>query len=583
MGNVESGKDVGGIPVNIPLKVTDMRDLQPYIDNEQGTLRVLNTGGGLVKHLGKESKLCQYISNGDIKMKFFAGGAAGQVADISFPGMGTQKYVVKAVKELREVIVVSDDYLGLTIQAVWDAAISDEDVDYDVYLELNGGNPDRVLRRGDSIILPSFAQECLTKSATEFKNTADPTKIVSYPPGSYLCEINAYSEYVNSLLAGELIRNGISINFINTFNFATCYREKAPKSYINRLTSQGDYDASEADTLVAQYTFMEKIDGVVLQLVKDKSSRISQLDAEILFVQILHAIATYQATYKLQHNDLHLANVFYETVKPGMLWHNQRLDQADYFSYRTGDTALYLPAIKYIAKIADWGLSVKYSTPVVGDKRTLRDGYDGWMVNFYNETYDLLYMFNALFMYYPNSKFLIAVGDWLLDDVTKLSRYLDSSNLRPILSKLLEAPLKDKTAADLLQNHQVMALFMRPPVAGSTVIELGTVGKIPVAKRQSPKSKAKATASPKRARPATRSTAPAKLSCAQLTSLSVSALTERLLPLALSPETLIFFERNRMTGQTLVDFYDIDQYRSLSIPETDRIRLAEYVKRCTSV
>jgi len=582
MGNAESS--LGGIPVNTPLKVTDMRDLQPYIDDAQQTLKVLNTGGGLVKHLGKESKLCQYIYNGDIKMRFFAGGEEGQVADISFPGMGTKKYIVKAVKELREVIVVSDDYLGLTIQGVWDAAISEEDLDYDTYLELNGGNPDRLLRRGDSIILPSFAQECLTKSATEFTNTADPTKTVSYPAGSYLCEQTAYSEYVNSLLVGELIRSGISINFINTFNFATCYRGKAPKSYIERLVSKGEYDASEADTLVVQYTFMEKIDGVVLQLVAEKKSQIPQLDAEILFVQILHAMATYQATYKLQHNDLHLANVFYETVKPGMLWHNQRLDQADYFSYRTGDTALYLPAIKYIAKIADWGLSVKYSTPVVGDKRTLRDGYDGWMVNFYNETYDLLYTFNALFMFYPNSKFFIAVGDWLVGDIAKLSRYLDSSNLRPILSKLLEAPLKGKTAADLLQDHQVMALFMRPPVAGSTVIELGTVGKIPAAKRQSPKkTKAKATASPKRARPATRSTAPAKLSCAQLTSLSVSALTERLLPLALSPETLIFFERNRMTGQTLVDFYDIDQYRSLSIPETDRIRLAEYVKRCTSV
>lgn len=594
MGNAGSGLDepVSGVPVNTPLRVIDMRDLQPFIDDTQGTLRVLNTGGGLVKHLGKESKLCQYIYNGDIQMKFFAGGEAGQVADVTFPGMGTQKYVVKATKELKEIINVSDQYLGLTIQGAWDAGIKDEGYDYDIYIELNGGDPNRVLRKDDRIIVPEFAEECLITKSVNYKNTADPTKTVTYPKGSYLCTKNSYSEYVNSLLVGELVRSGQSINFINTFNFATCSKEIPPASYIDRLKKIKAYDATKEDRLVVQYTFMEKIDGDLEGLIKKKT--LTEREAEILFVQVIHAIATYQAVYKLQHNDLHMGNVFYLKVKPDTMWHDRRVSDANYFSYRVGNTLLYLPSIPYIAKVADWGLSVKYSTPIVGDKDSANEGYPQeddptgpWIANFYSDTYDLLYAFNRLFSKFPNSKFLIAVGDWLIGDVTQLDDYIRRKNDRPVLSKLLEAPLKGKTAANLLRSPEVMGEFMRPPPAGAVTIELGTIADIPPpsvpvkskAKAKSPKSKAKTA---KQTRPATRSTAPAKINCAQLTSLSVNGLAERLAPLALSPATLTLFQRNRVTGQTLVDFYDIDQYRSLNISEPDRIRLVEYVRRCTA-
>ena len=590
MGNISSldepTSDIG-VPLGRQLRVTD---LKRYVDDTSGTLQVLNTGGGLVKYLGKESSLCKYIDDGTLKMKFFAGGEAGQVADIEFPGMGTRRYVVKAAKALREILVVSEEQIGLTLQGAWEAGIKKENLDYDIYLELNGGNADRVLRQGDSIILPSFAQECLTTTTTTFPNVADSNKTVRFPLGSYICQENSYSEYVNSLLAGELIRRGISINFINTFNFATCYRSKPPKSYIKRIEEKDEnYVESKTehpdieDRLVVQYTFMEKIDGDLKNIIEKKQT--SKAEAEVLFVQILHAIAVYQANYKLQHGDLHLGNVFYSNVTENLMWHDQHVEDAKYFSYKIGDTVLYLPAIKYIAKIADWGLSVKYSKPIVGDKTTLRNGYDQrdgdgpWIPNFYNETYDLLYVFGAMFDEYPNSKFFIAIGDWLIDDITELPNYRHSSNDRPILSKLLEAPLLGKTAADLLQNEEIMGAFMKLPPRNASVLELGTLEQIPKPKRRvakSPKRKPRLTRSSKKI-------SPAEISCAQLSNLTVSTLKERLAPLALSPTTLTLFTRNRVTGQTLVDIYEIDKFSSLKLPETDRAKLVEYVQRCTAV
>lgn len=454
-------------------------DFDSAVPNAAGTLRVLNTGGGLVRYLGENSSMCKYIADGTIQMRFFAGGAAGQVADITFPGMGTQSYVVKVVKQLKEITYVTSE-AGLTLEQVWDLGFDELGYNYDIYLELNGKDSQRILRNGDRIILPAFATECKLSKPLTVTNTAEPTDDVTFPAGSYLCSKNTYSEYANSLFASELLRQQHSINFVHTFSFATCSEMLLPAVYARRLQSKGSYDPKLAERYVAQYTFMEKIDGTLRSLLTSNPTP-AELDG--WFIQIMHAMAVYQTIYQLQHNDLHDDNVFYLEVKPDTTWKNKTVSLFNYFSYRVGNKSVYIPALRYLMKIGDWGLSIKYSTPIIGDLVAVTTGYDQqdgegpWVPNFYDETYDLMTILTRFLRTVQPTPFLKRVVKWLVgdDDIDIYNQFIVGKTWRPVLGELLLPPLEGKRAYDLLRNDEVMGEYLKPPPTSMSSIELGQI------------------------------------------------------------------------------------------------------------
>lgn len=625
MGNRGSGLDepVSTVTSEVDIDLVSRLNQSFLKGNGSNVLKILNTGGGIVEYLGSESKLCEFIDNGSIKMKFFAGGAAGQVADIEFPGIGTRKYVVKATKQLKEIINVT---ANITVQDAWDAGLDDGGFDYKIYLTLNGGDPYRLLRVGDAIIIPAFAQECLTASPTVVQDLARPPSTLSYPAGSYICPQNSYSEYVNSLLAGELIRSGQSIHFINTFNFATCSEEKLPQSYVDILQAKKSYKPELADRYVAQYTFMEKVDTTLKNIIKNKL--VSQSEAEKLFVQITHAIAVYQSVYKLQHGDLHVDNVFISQVTSDTQWQDKKILGHAFYKYRVGNTELYLPATSWLAKIADWGLSVKYSTPIVGDGYTIFDGYDQqdgagpWIPNFYNETYDLLFIFNNLYNVFQNSAFFKEIKEWFVGSDSLEPTYINPRNTRPVLAKLIESPLKGKTPLALLQSPiftNRLCLPSNVPNTEMNVIELGYVDATPpseynfqdaydvlglniipisnvskptkvakskpaqAATKSKAASKSKGAPKMKGSAAKTKALPPTAIDCELLSSLNVTDLANRLAPLKLTTGTVRLFNSNRVNGQALLDFYEIDKLASLGISNTDRTKLTTYLERCISL
>jgi len=116
-----------------------------------------------------------------------------------------------------------------------------------------------------------------------------------------------------------------------------------------------------------------------------------------LYIQLIFAIAMYQDKLKLSHNDLHASNMFIEFVTKKTIYNNQTLHDADWYHYHCKGYDLYFPAIPIIMKIGDYGLSVKYSEPIVGDKSVFEDGLDQndgngpWIPNTFMPSYDCLF------------------------------------------------------------------------------------------------------------------------------------------------------------------------------------------------
>ena len=144
--------------------------------------------------------------------------------------------------------------------------------------------------------------------------------------------------------------------------------------------------------------------------------------ADGLVVQMLFALEIMQQKYKLQHNDLHAENMFIERIRPGTTWGGTNLIEADWFAYKIDNVILYIPTSGIIMKIGDFGMSVKYKTPVVGSKYIMREGARGktgkpgdigdrWHPNTYTPGYDTIMVVSEFMDLFPSAiipKLLVA-------------------------------------------------------------------------------------------------------------------------------------------------------------------------------
>lgn len=443
-------------------------------------LEIVNTGGDLVKYLTSQREKCPLIGSKIKLVRELGKGEYGAVYLIDFPGMGKKKYVVKVQYATLKTERITVNVPGeMTLQRAAKQFQKQGMASADVIIALNG-DPKSIIDKETILIAPMFAMPCKTDMIMR-RPRFDGRGSVMISKGSYLCRDNTYSEYILGVLCGKLYRDGVSANFIDTFGFAMC-----PKL--------SDIEMDSRKVNYRQYVFMEKINYSLAQAAKTLKL-MPPKDINSLFIQTLHAIATYQTVYQLQHNDLHFGNIFVENVTSKTKFNGQRLHNADYYHYRIGKVDLYIPATRYIIKIGDFGLSVKYSKPLVGDRLAVITGYNQrdengpWVPNWYCESSDSIF---ATLRFYDRVATPLIMET--LARMIGVGRNIKGRNLssavniikeelkHPNVNKINQRPSvyklggdwKRGTARTALTNKFLMKDFLKKPEKGK-IVTLGVI------------------------------------------------------------------------------------------------------------
>lgn len=449
-----------------------------FFNGRKEILEILNTGGDIVRHLLRLNPVCPLIG-ADIKLEDQLGkGAFGTVFLIDFPGKGSKLYAAKRndiktfnvhfpedqtyAERLREIISTKRMY-----------GLEDFNINAADFFSFNGiENPDSRPNEDVYLYYPKFmANACTTKK--KFERT-DGMGEITVPKGSLVCQ-NTITEIILSLMAGELARES-SINFIDTFYFATCH----PKP-----------------DEVQQYTFMEKIDTSFDKLIGDSREKPPILpvygrepsDEEIIsvYLQTVHALLVLQNNFAIVHGDLHLDNLFIEKSDKAT-WKGEALSQSEFLEFEiNGKPSLYIPTkdTKYIAKIGDWGLSVKYPTSenniIIGDEMVFENGYNQydtkgpWLPNFYSKAYDVAFFTARIHTRLPKNVFIRSVIMWMLgyspDQVpnadtkkTFKETFMFGTGWRPnIKNKALTTTLSHVSPLTILTNRDLMGKYLDVP------------------------------------------------------------------------------------------------------------------------
>ncbi len=362
------------------------------------TLKVIAHSGNLVAYLSSQSAGCPIKKNTDIQfIKIIGKGVANAPAWlIKIKGMGNKEYVAKVFTPLVETIIVPPQFNNrslLTLAMVFERKTG---ISKDLMVALNGGNAKHKLISGQIIYVSSDVDCKLDKEEVYERFDGNGKMIV--PANSYLCQNELYSEYPIGVLCGYIYRGLIienkskteakkvrCINFIDVFGFTTCNQPEKMKQYIFMERITGSIDK-------ATHLFAPTL---------PNSNMYNSMD--IMIIQLLFALCCMQQSYQIQHNDLHPGNMFFERITDETIYHGQKLSNADYLQYTLFDKEFYLPNIGYLMKIGDFGLSVKYKKPIIGNKETFMTGYNQdrpgqtrilegpWIPNWYSKVYDMIY------------------------------------------------------------------------------------------------------------------------------------------------------------------------------------------------
>jgi len=478
------------------------KEIKVIFEGQNEIIKTIDSESEIVSLLGLPSEKCALIDSKIKLTKFLGGGTQGEAFQIEFSGMGEKLYVAKKASLTLQVFNgergKADKYLDNN-DLTWDT-IEQWQSKKNIDKWENANYYEKV-----SIVIPP--KMCLInvpKSFIAIPNNTPYIGDVNYtvdwsniiiPKGSYICDNKSFSELVIAVYAGKLYRDNICINFFNTYSMFTCVNPKQYGRDFNEYT---------------QYTFMDKIDGdlwkirtcVTVDKYIEENKRISPDITDGVYIQTLFAISAYQQYYKISHNDLHLENVFVEFVTPKTMFNGEKLKDVDYYHYSIDGNDIYIPAIPVLVKIGDFGLSIKYSKPIVGGLEVFEDGMDvedgtgAWIPNVYVPQYDSLY-FTTRYIHgvVKNIKFVNAT-QLLKDSVTfmcpdienvyqpiiteeKSSKtilnelvdkgYIKRTNIRPVLNKLIDVKNARETLLGPVLKH-----YSKKPKSGKII----TIGKI---------------------------------------------------------------------------------------------------------
>lgn len=315
-----------------------------------------------------------------------------------------------------------------------------------------------------------------------------------YPRGSYLCDDGTYPEYIIGLICSNLYESGTSINFLNMFGFGICdytsvYND-VYKKYENRKRGEHHSDkgidffenpGSLDPVKIGDYTFMERIHGDVnglfskLTSSKTTSKLLLAETADSIFVQVMFGISCMQRVHGIQHNDLHLGNVFYEDV-------NIAAKEGKYTTFKgkkiNGKTRLihyiidgkniFAPFTGVVAKIGDFGFSVKHFTPIVSAKdKTIKGTYNNDVPQWRDDSYDMLYSVASLWYVLGRYSLLVCKAMACIiagyEDPSRLFKSFNSGSVTELYNELDPSRASNKSARLLwIKYYQSSLVTLRP-------------------------------------------------------------------------------------------------------------------------
>nr|QBK93007.1 MAG: protein kinase [Pithovirus LCPAC403] len=382
---------------------------------KSNVINLYNQNKSIVPSLSNQSFVCDKISPGKRDefciTRSLGKGAYGEVMEI---GIGGSTYVAVKIPSGELDIKTIWSQLNETVGEYASRMAEYTGVNEYLTIILNGGDPNRMLSEGEKVIYPKFSEMCLTSS----EQIIDGNVI---PKGSYLCWESFYTEFLISLLCGEL-RMKKSINFVNVIDMSMC---------------------PESSNESSLYMFQEKITGVMENQDSPLMKATSDEDIASILIQLFHAIACYQSNYAINHNDLHSGNIGYSKVP--IRYKGHKTEDVKYFGYVFEDLTLYIPKPKYVVKIIDFGRSCKYLEPMIL-RADVTGGYLRFTPNFYSEFNDLGMSLMSLREICPIKSKLLnesIVGD-------KENDYVDT--IRPVVSKLRKPPFSETNVNTIISS-----------------------------------------------------------------------------------------------------------------------------------
>lgn len=415
-------------------------------------LDILKNGESITDFLGFPSEKCALIGSEIQLVNILGRGKYGIVYSINSPDVGERLYAVKVSEFILEVVYnTHKKILKYMVNGgyTWEQLKKLQPREYIEKFE-NAGAYDYV-----RVVFPP--KRCLQYDDRHFTNFVTGKKDVKVEAGSYLCDDETFSEYCIGAYLGTLYRERKCAHFFNVYSLFVC-----PENIENDVFEY------------KMYTFMDRIDG---ELKKYKSCISAKKFLDIIghsqdmitsiYIQTIFAIAAYQDQFQISHNDLHLGNIFVEIVTPNTKFGGKNVIDADWYHYSFKDRNFYIPAVPVIVKIGDFGLSIKYKPPFIGQRQVFENGYDQggkegpWISNTYMPSYDNLYFstvyLDVLPIFHKNKNFITECIEYMCPKLTNngyiyndlfLHDYIHYETARPVLKNLENV----KTSADIING-----------------------------------------------------------------------------------------------------------------------------------
>lgn len=534
-----------------------MEQISVNFEGRHEVLDVIERRDELIDHfkkVGTVASVCKAIDIALASSKRLGSGVAGEVFRIKVKGRPSRLYAVK--KTSNKTINVALSYYNrigastlsrkspITLGELYDlyydrgassaARSSDLDTTREMFVDFNGGDPERVINSGDMLFIPSFEssiQACKTERGIsimryvmkkgELPAHTSPIDF-QYPIGSYVCNTPGYTEYVLGMIASSIFERGECANFTSMFGFSTCSESIISSGYHPSMSSH--YSSPHARRIplprVYDYTFMEFIKGtpvgwdafekMFLEPPSDDDEDVlirNDVVIACVLIQTIFAISIMQRKYGIQHNDLHLGNVMIQTLSPKhptSFGSEKDLHSADYFSYTIDGRIVYLPNLYFVVKIVDFGYASKYSDPIVCRSDIVyREGefsdaaIPGWRDDFYDISFFVFAMMNRFSSYgsiFLKTLFLKMVDPWgyvdlkmvwedsfdtVIRDLKAVYTYSKNSS-RPALMGLAKHPweyLLDQDIVKDIQFGQHPDTLLQPGDEPYRIVSLGVLEK----------------------------------------------------------------------------------------------------------
>lgn len=193
---------------------------------------------------------------------------------------------------------------------------------------------------------------------------------------------NFVSEAIISSFIKDIISKGVCVNFVYTYGMLI-------NNTINKI-----------------YSFMEKVDGNLIDFERIMGRKITMDDYVNILIQIFYALHTLK-TYKIVHYDFHFGNILIQKINTPVnnnnnnnnntnkntFINNVNTNHVHYFSYKIENETFVLPNMGYIVKICDFGMSQIEVDEKLKIIPSFKDKVYGTVYQEFNYEYDLMTFF----------------------------------------------------------------------------------------------------------------------------------------------------------------------------------------------